>query len=104
MMMTRLYRTLGWLALRALAWILWMPVSLALKAVWFSAARSVVGDTMSCGTCHATIALLGLWMCGRCSYSWHGWYFARCELCGDVPPFVECGRCGATTMNPLIFG
>jgi hypothetical protein len=102
MALRRATRVVAWWALRAMLWLLWAPTAFALKAVWLSAARSALGDTMKCGTCHGAISLLGLWACGGCGYSWHGWYFARCEVCGDVPPYVECGRCGATTMNPLI--
>lgn len=85
-----------------MVWLVWLPVVLALGLVRLVATRSVVGDTMSCGTCGGVIPLLGLWTCGGCGYAWHGWYFARCEVCGDVPPYVECGRCGASTLNPLI--
>jgi len=102
MAMSRFYKQLGWLTLRGTLWLLWAPIALAVTAVRLSVTRSVVGDTMPCGTCQAAISLLGLWACGGCGYSWHGWYFSRCEVCGDIPPYVECARCGATTINPLI--
>ena|SRR2546426_2265183 len=98
--MKPVYRTLAWLTVRSLAWLFWAPVAFAVGAVL----REVVGDTIPCGTCSSQIQLLGLWVCGGCGYSWHGWYFARCEVCGDVPPWVECERCGASTMNPILFG
>jgi len=103
--MKAVYRRAGWFALRGAAWLLWAPVALAIKLTHLWAVRELVsGDAISCGTCGAEIGLLGMWECGRCSYSWAGFYFARCESCGDVPPYVECGRCGASTMNPLLFG
>jgi hypothetical protein len=95
---------LGALALRGLVWLFLAPMRLATGVVHFSAVRPLLGDSIRCRTCRTRISLLGLWQCGRCGYSWAGFYFARCEVCGDVPPFLECERCGASTPNPLIFG
>ncbi len=97
------YRRLGWLALRGVAWLLWAPIALAINLVRLWAARPLLGDSIRCSTCGAEIPLLGSWQCGRCGYSWYGWYWARCEVCGDVPPFIECSHCRASTMNPLIW-
>jgi len=80
-----------------------MPTVVALGLVRGWTVSRLAGDTIRCTTCRAEIPLLGLWECGGCGYAWHGWYFARCEFCGDVPPWVECGRCGASTLNPLLF-
>lgn len=97
-------RWLGILVLRGLWWLLRAPIALAINLVHFRTVRPMVGDAMDCATCQTPLALLGLWQCGGCGYSWHGWYWSRCEICGDVPPWVECGRCGSSTMNPLMFG
>lgn len=99
----RIFWWLAILAFRALWWCFRAPITLAINLVHFRAVRPLVGDTMVCATCHAQLPLLGLWQCGRCSYSWHGWYWSRCEVCGDVPGWVECSHCGASTMNPMIF-
>jgi len=102
--MRAVYGWLGWRVLRGVLWLLWAPTKLALGVVKLWAAGPLLGDAVTCPTCRSDIRLLGLWECGRCNYSWHGWYFARCEVCGDVPPFLACESCGASMMNPLIFG
>ena len=102
-LMKTVYRYLGWVTLRGLVWLLRAPITLAINLVNLWAARPLLGDSLVCSTCKEAISLVGLWECGRCRYSWYGWYWSRCEVCGDLPPFVECGRCGASTMNPLIW-
>lgn len=103
--MKAVYRHLGWSALRGCGWILWAPVALALRlAQWWAIRPFLFGDSIVCRTCGSDIPIVGLYECGYCHYTWAGFYFARCEVCGDAPPYVECSRCGASTMNPLIFG
>jgi hypothetical protein len=101
--MRPIYRWLGWQALRGFVWLVSLPTVVALGLVRLWASRPLLGDAVSCRTCGSDISLVGLWECGRCGYSWHGWYFSRCEYCGDVPPFLVCDQCGASMMNPLIF-
>jgi hypothetical protein len=98
------YRRIGWLSLQGIGWLFRGTVAggIGLARLW--AARSLLRNTIPCSTCGHEIPCLGLWECGGCGYRWHGWYFSRCEVCGDVPPWIECERCGASTMNPLIFG
>ena len=98
------YRKFGWLAWQLLVWLFRAPIAFAITLVRLWAARSLLGSAITRRTCGADISCLGLWECGKCGYSWHGWYFSRCEACGDVPPYIECHRCGASTTNPLIFG
>jgi hypothetical protein len=93
-------RVLGWLAVRALVWIVWAPAAAAVTLVRLWASRSLRDPAMSCGTCGSTIPLRGLWEC-RCGFTFYGAYWTRCGVCGDVPPFVECPHCGASTTNPL---
>jgi hypothetical protein len=101
--MKRVSRQVAWLGLQAIFWLFRAPIVFAIGLMSLSAIRKTVGDTVACATCGQEIPLLGLWECGGCSYSWYGWYFSRCEACGDIPPWVECGRCGASTMNPWMF-
>jgi hypothetical protein len=98
------YRELGRLSLRAIYWLFAKSIALGIALAKLWAMQRLIGDSTPCVACGESISLLGLWECGRCKYSWYGWYFGCCEVCGDLPPFVECARCGASTMNPLIFG
>src|SRR5207245_2872206 len=100
----RTSRYLGWALLQGLVWTFRLPITCAIKLVHFLAARPLLKDSLVCRSCRSLISLLGLWQCGMCGYSFYGFYFARCEVCGAVPPYLECGHCGASTMNPLIFG
>src|SRR2546427_5188410 len=97
--MKPVYRTLAWLTVRSLAWLFWAPVAFAVGAVF----REVVGDTIPCGTCSSQIQLLGLWVCGGCGYSRHGWVFLRCEGCGGVPPLGGGGGRGGFNQKPPLF-
>src|SRR5712692_1702346 len=88
---------------KALVWLLSIPVLFTTNAVKLWAVRPMMGDAVPCRTCGTEIALLGLWQC-PCGYNFYGWYFSRCEVCGEIPPFIDCPQCGASTMNPLLFG
>jgi hypothetical protein len=101
---TRTSRYLVWAAVQAAIWLVRLPIILVIKLVHFWAVRPLLGDSIVCATCRTRMSLLGLWECGTCTYSFYGFYFARCECCGAVPGWLECQRCGASTMNPLIFG
>ena len=103
MRLTKTTRTITWLTFRGLTWLFWAPIVFAINVVRFWKLRPLFGDAMACVTCQSRISLLSLWEC-HCGWRFYGWYWSRCEVCGDIPSFVECGRCGATTMNPMIFG
>jgi hypothetical protein len=60
-------------------------------------------DAVMCPACEAEVSLVARWECGWCGYSFDGFAFARCELCGAVPPFIECQQCGLAIRNPSIF-
>lgn len=60
-------------------------------------------DAVVCPGCNGTVSLVGCWQCGWCSYVFDGFAFARCEICGAVPPFIDCQACGASVMNPTLF-
>lgn len=60
-------------------------------------------DAVACPGCNGTVSLVGRWQCGWCSYVFDGFAFARCEICGAVPPFIDCQACGASVMNPTFF-
>ncbi len=79
-----------------------VPIMAALGVVRFLATRELLDDAILCATCGAEIAILGLWECGRCGYTWAGWYFSPCEICGDTPPYISCNVCSASTANPLL--
>ncbi len=61
-------------------------------------------DTVECPGCGEAVSLVGRWQCGWCSYVFDGFAFARCEICGAVPPFIDCQTCRASVMNPTFFG
>ena len=103
-MIRALGRFLGRLALRGFLWLLAAPAVFTVQLVRFWAARSLLGDIIPCRTCGTEIPVLGLRECGACAYTFYGFYFARCEVCGSVPPYLECDHCGASTMNPMLFG
>jgi hypothetical protein len=60
-------------------------------------------NAVQCAACGDAVSLVGRWECGWCSFVFDGFAFARCEVCGAVPPFIECQRCGLTIRNPMIF-
>jgi len=84
-------------------WLFSLPAVLAINLVRVWALRRLVRDEMPCRVCGAALMLLGLWQCGSCGYSFYGFYFARCEECGAIPPYLDCDDCAASTPNPLIF-
>jgi hypothetical protein len=70
-----------------------------LAGAWFVRTR----DALPCSGCEDTVSLVGRWQCGSCGYTFDGFAFARCEVCGDTPPFIECQTCGVGVRNPLLF-
>jgi len=102
--MNRVGQGLGRSILRALVWLVRTPIALGVRLATTWAVRRVLGEAIVCATCGSEIPLLGLHECGRCGYAWYGHFFTRCDACGDVPPYIECPTCGASTINPLMFG
>jgi hypothetical protein len=60
-------------------------------------------DALPCRGCGADVSLVGRWQCSWCNYTFDGYAFARCEVCGAVPPFLECQTCGVGIRNPTMF-
>jgi len=52
-----------------------------------------------CGSCKATIWLLGVWRCG-CGYTYRGHLLRECPVCGALPRMARCFNCGLTTKLP----
>jgi hypothetical protein len=63
----------------------------------------ITNDSFPCTGCGEKISLLGRWECGWCGYVFDGFFFARCVLCGAVPPYIKCQNCGISVKNPTIF-
>lgn len=61
-------------------------------------------DAVACPGCGQAVSLVGRWQCSWCNYVFDGFAFARCGICGAVPPFIDCQACGASVMNPTFFG
>lgn len=60
-------------------------------------------DTLPCRGCGGEVSLVGRWQCSWCNYTFDGFAFAPCAVCGAVPPFMECQTCGVGIMNPTMF-
>lgn len=97
------------LAVKVAWWVLRAPFLIA-KFLTRAVGRSVgalvltTRDEMPCPGCGEAVSLVGRWQCGWCNYVFDGFAFARCEICGAVPPFIDCQACGASVMNPTFFG
>jgi hypothetical protein len=63
----------------------------------------MTNDSFMCPGCGGEISLVGRFECGWCSYVFDGFFFARCVVCGAVPPYVNCQACRVSIKNPLIF-
>jgi hypothetical protein len=94
--------------LRIIGWLLRAPIALTrglsglivrLGGTWILLRH----DAFPCRGCGATVSLVGRWRCGWCDYAFDGFAFARCEVCGAVPPFIECQVCGVGIKNPMLF-
>jgi hypothetical protein len=96
------------LTLRIIFWAFYWPIWLTKHL--YRGTEKVLGtltlarrDSIQCRACGDQVSLLGRWECGWCGWVFDGFGFARCELCGAVPPYLECQRCGLTFRNPTIF-
>lgn len=98
-----------WLLLsaRAVLWLTLAPFIVAqqlyrgtgrMAGAWVLATR----DAMTCSGCGEWVSLVGRWECGRCRYVFDGFAFARCAVCGAVPPFIQCQACGVGLRNPVL--
>jgi ribosomal protein S27AE len=90
----------------AFRWALLLPFAAARAA--FHGTRRVTGattlvtrDNLICASCSQPISLVNRYRCGRCGYIFDGFAFARCAVCGAVPPYVPCSTCGAGLRNPI---
>ena len=94
--------------LKILSWSFYLPF-LITKSLYRLTGR-VIGtaallnrNSLQCGACGDEVSLVGRWECGWCGWVFDGFAFARCDICGAVPPFIECQRCGLTIRNPSLF-
>jgi hypothetical protein len=94
--------------LKILFWSFYLPF-LITKSLYRLTGR-VIGtaallnrNSLQCGACGHEVSLVGRWECGWCGWVFDGFAFARCDICGAVPPFIECQRCGLTIRNPSLF-
>ncbi len=90
------------LAWQGCVWLLRAPILLTMYLVRLWAARSLLGNSIICRTCGEEISCIGFYEC-HCGFKFYGWYWGACPRCQDTPAFLDCGRCGASTLNPLIF-
>jgi hypothetical protein len=70
-----------------------------LLGAWILAWR----DALPCPACGEPVSLVGRWRCGWCDYVFDGFAFARCRVCGAMPPFIACQSCGAGLKNPTLW-
>lgn len=96
-------------SLRAAWWILRAPFMLTKKlarVIHRAAGAWILSthDSIPCRGCGDDVSLVGCWECSWCGYVFDGFAFARCEICGAVPPFMECQTCGRGVRNPMLFG
>lgn len=94
------------LSARLAAWSVVVPLIVArqlftlsgqLAGAWVLTTR----DALPCAGCGAPVSLVGRFQCGRCRYVFDGFAFARCAVCGAVPPYLECQRCGVGLRHPM---
>ena len=60
-------------------------------------------DSFICPGCGDEISLVGRWSCGWCNFVFDGFFFDPCNVCGAVPPYIECQACGSGVRNPVLF-
>jgi len=74
-----------------------------LVAQTIGAGLLVTRDSFQCPGCSEPISLVGRWECGWCGYMFDGFFFARCIVCGAVPPYIACSNCGVGVKNPILY-
>ncbi len=91
---------------RILLWtilgICYVPIAIGIAVTKLGMGRWLFRDSVHCPTCGVETPLLGLWECGSCGFRHYGFYFTRCELCGNVPRFLDCAHCSASILSPLL--
>jgi hypothetical protein len=58
-------------------------------------------DALPCLGCGTSVSLVGRFACGRCHYTFDGFAFSACDICGAVPPYISCQSCGVSLENPV---
>lgn len=93
------------MSVRTACWLVRAPVVMARQL--YRLIRRLVGaltllqhDVLPCRGCGNPVSLVGRWQCGRCKFTTDGFMFARCPVCGSVPPYVPCPNCGVGLRNP----
>jgi len=94
--------------LRTIWWWLCLPVIMTRGLARFivrirAGAALAKRDALPCQGCGEPVSLVSRWECGWCGYVFDGFAFAPCEVCGAVPPFIECQRCGVGIRHPGLF-
>ena len=93
---------------KAVVWLVWAPFNVTysfyrwigkLFGAWFLTTT----DLLHCPGCGENISLVGRWECAWCSFVFDGFFFARCNVCGAVPQFIQCQQCGVGVRNPMLF-
>ncbi len=97
--------SLRW-SIRILLWSALAPFILGYRlyrvTVQLAGARLLAThDALPCAGCGASVSLVGRYECGRCHYVFDGFAFARCPVCGAVPPYIRCQSCGLGLKNPV---
>lgn len=61
--------------------------------------RAIYRTSSLCGSCGATISLVGLWRC-QCGFTYEGHLLQVCPVCGALPKMMRCYQCGVTETLP----
>jgi len=92
--------------LRIAIWLIRAPFVLARKLsrliCRIAGAAVLIGrDSLPCPGCDGEISLVGRWECSWCGYVFDGFFFSRCQICGAMPPYIQCRECGVGVRNPM---
>jgi hypothetical protein len=86
--------------------LLWIVASPILLVKWLLRVRRrwkfwrmAYTPRIVCGSCRASIWLVGQWRCG-CGYEYQGSLLMECPICRSLPRFARCFNCGVTTKLP----
>jgi len=92
-------------ALRLIWLLAWLPITFGrylYRLIWRLAGALTLlrTDALPCRGCGNPVSLVGRWQCGRCKFTTDGFMFAKCPVCGSVPPYIPCASCGVGLRNP----